>query len=270
MEEEVEFRFLDYLEEFRWHLIRSLIAVIGFTIFSFMFIRWIFENIILAPAKLDFPTFAYMCRLGHLTGMEDSLCVTQLPFIIQSRDMTGQFMMSITASFVLGLILAFPYLIWEIWNFIKPAMEKRQRKFSKRVGLVGALLFFLGVLFGYYLLCPMTIWFLANYTISNVISNEFDITSFVSTISGLVLGCGLLFEFPIVIYFLSKMGIVTPKLMRKYRRHSIVVILVLAAVITPTADPFTLTLFALPLYLLFEISIMTSSIVEKKHAAEDL
>lgn len=262
------FSILDTLEDLRWHFIRSLMLMVILAVLSFFYISWIFDHIIFAPAKLSFPTFQYMCQLGQLTGMED-LCVTELPFIIQSRNMMGQFMMSVTASFVIGIILSFPYIIWEVWRFIKPAMDKKNRKFSKGTVFVASLLFFLGVFFGYYLLCPMTVWFLANYSISNLISNEFDITSFVSTIAGLVLGCGLLFEFPLVVYFLSKIGIVTPQLMRKYRKHSIVVILILAAVITPTADPFTLTLFSLPLYLLFEISILTSAAVAKNQALED-
>ena len=262
-----EIGFLDHFEKLRWHLIRSLLAVGTFTILSFVFIRWIFDHIIFAPAQLTFPTFKYMCRLSQLTGVED-LCITDLPFIIQSRNMTGQFMMSVTASFAIGIIVAFPYIIWEFWRFIKPGMIEREIKLSKGAILAVSLLFFLGVFFGYYLLSPMTVWFLSTYSINDAISNEFDITSYVSTIASLVIGCGLLFEFPIVVYFLSKIGIVTPQLMRKYRKHSVVAILVLAAVITPTADPFTLTLISLPLYLLFEISVFTSAVVMKRNLQE--
>lgn len=260
---------LDNLESLRWHIIRSLIAIVTFTIVAFSFIGWIFDRIIFAPAKMDFPSFKYMCQLGQLTGMEDALCVASLPFKIQSRNMTGQFMMSITASFVIGLILAFPYIVWEIWRFLKPAIGVKEQKLSKSGALVVALLFFLGILFGYYLLCPMSVWFLATYSISDVIVNEFDIASYVSTITGLVIGCGLLFQFPVVIYTLSKIGIVTPHLMRKYRKHSIVAILILGAIITPTADPFTLTLISLPLYLLFEISVITSSVVMKRRIRDE-
>jgi sec-independent protein translocase protein TatC len=270
MSEEKEMTFLDHLEELRWHFIRAALAVVVFMIAAFFYVSWIFENILFAPAKVDFVTFKYMCQLGEWVGMKDGLCVTDLPFLVQSRNMTGQFMMSLTASFVIGLIVAFPYVVWEFWSFIRPGLETKERKFSRGAVSAVSLLFLLGVFFGYYLLSPMTIWFLATYSISDMIVNEFDITSYVSTITSLVIGCGLLFQFPVVIYFLSKVGIVTPQLMRHYRKHSVVAILVLGAVITPSADPFTLTVISLPLYLLFEISIFTSAIVvrNKKKAEE--
>jgi sec-independent protein translocase protein TatC len=264
MSEEKEMTFLDHLEELRWHVIRALLAVIILTVTAFIFIREIFEYIVFAPAKITFPTFKYMCELGKLTGMEATLCVSDLPFMVQSRNMTGQFMMSITASFVVGLIIAFPYVVWEFWRFIRPGLELKERKFSNGAVFAVSFLFILGILFGYFLLCPITIWFLSTYSISPLVKNEFDITSYVSTTSSLVLGCGILFQFPVVIYFLSKIGLVTPQLMRKYRRHSIVGIIVLGAIITPSADPFSLTVISLPLYLLFEIGILTSAIVVRK------
>lgn len=262
-----EMGFLYHFEALRWHLIRSLLAIGVFTILAFVYIPWIFDHIIFAPAKLEFPTFKYMCQLSQWTGVKD-LCITELPFKIQSRNMTGQFMMSVTASFVIGIIVAFPYIAWEFWRFIKPGLIEREIKISRGATFAISLLFFLGIFFGYYLLSPMSVWFLSTYSISDAIVNEFDITSYVSTIASLVIGCGILFEFPVVIFFLSKIGIVTPQLMRKYRKHSVVVILILAAVITPTADPFTLTLISLPLYLLFEISVLTSSIVTKRNLEE--
>lgn len=264
MSDEKEMTFLDHLEELRWHVIRALLAVVIFTIGAFIYVREIFDYIVFAPAKLDFPSFKYMCQLGELVGMTESLCITELPFKIQSRNMTGQFMMSLTASFVIGLIASFPYVVWEFWRFVKPGLETKERKFSKGAVSAISFLFLLGILFGYYFLCPITIWFLSTYSISSVIVNEFDITSYVSTMSGLVLGCGLLFQFPVVIYFLTKIGIVTPQLMRNYRKHSIVGILILGAIITPSADPFSLTVISLPLYLLFEISIFTSALVVRR------
>ncbi len=269
MAEEKEMAFLDHLEELRWHVVRAVAVVFICMIAAFIFVPWIFENIVFAPAKLDFPAFKYMCELGKLTGLEE-LCVTELPFKIQSRNMTGQFMMSLTAAFVIGLIVSFPYVVWELWSFVKPGLQTKERKFSKGAVFAVSFLFLLGVGFGYYILSPMTIWFLATYSISPMIVNEFDITSYVSTLASLILGCGLLFQFPMVIYFLSKVGIVTPQLMRKYRKHSIVVILVLGAIITPSGDPFSLTVISLPLYMLFEISIYISSVVvRRKQKAEE-
>ena len=267
MSEEKEMAFLDHLEELRWHVVRSVSVIFIMMIGAFVYIREIFDYIIFAPAKIDFPAFSYMCKLGKLTGLNE-LCVSSLPFKIQSRNMTGQFMMSLTAAFVIGLIVAFPYVAWELWRFVKPGLQSKEVKYSKGAVFAVSFLFLIGILFGYYILSPMTIWFLATYSISDLISNEFDITSYVSTISSLVLGCGLLFQFPMVIYFLSKVGIVTPQLMRKYRKHSIVVILILGAVITPSGDPFSLTVISLPLYVLFEISIYISSIVVKNKLKE--
>lgn len=269
MSEEKEMTFLDHLEELRWHVIRALLAVVILTIAAFWKIEWIFQNIVFAPAQLSFPTFKYMCDLGNFVGMPEALCVTDLPFIVQSRNMTGQFMMSITGAFVIGLIVAFPYVIWELWSFIRPGLENKERKFSKGAVVAISTLFILGVLFGYYLLCPVTIWFLSTYSISPLIRNEFDITSYVSTTSSLVLGCGILFQFPVIIYFLTKVGLVTPQIMRKYRKHSIVIILVLGAIITPSADPFSLTVISLPLYILFEISIFTSALVLRRKRKEE-
>ena len=268
MSDEKEMSFLDHLEELRWRVVRASIAMLVFMILSFLFIREIFDLVVLAPAKIDFPTFKWMCSLAELTGFND-LCVTELPFKLQSRNMTGQFMMSLTASFVIGLICAFPYLAWELWSFVKPGLKSTERKYSRGAVAAISFLFALGIAFGYYILSPMTIWFLSTYSISDIIVNEFDITSYVSTIASLVLGCGVLFQFPMVVYFLSKIGIVTPELMRKYRKHSVVVILILGAVITPSGDPFSLTVISLPLYILFEISIYISSVVVRNKLKEE-
>jgi sec-independent protein translocase protein TatC len=244
--------------------VRSVAAMFIFMIVAFANLEWIFKYIILAPAQVSFPTFKYMCQFGQFVGLGDSLCITELPFTLQSRNMMGQFMMSLTSSFVIGLIIAFPYVAWESWSFIRPGLETKERKYSKGAVAAISFLFMLGISFGYYILCPMTIWFLSTYSISDMIVNDFDITSYISTITGLILGCGLLFEFPVVIYFLSKVGIVTPELMRKYRKHSVVVILILGAIITPSGDPVSLTVISLPLYVLFEISILVSSIVARQ------
>lgn len=260
---EKEMTFLDHLEELRWHVIRAVLSIIVLMIVAFCFIEPIFDNVVFAPAQLDFIFFKWMCNLGDLTGA-DSLCVTELPFKVQSRNMTGQFMMSITASFVIGLVVAFPYVIWELWSFVRPGLETKERKFSKGAVFAISSLFLVGVAFGYFVLSPMTIWFLSTYQVSKFIVNEFDITSYVSTVASLVLGCGLLFQFPVVIYFLTKIGMVTPNLMRAYRRHAVVAIIVLGAIVTPSADPFSLTIISLPLYFLYEISIFTSVVVLRK------
>jgi sec-independent protein translocase protein TatC len=270
MSDEKEMSFLDHLEELRWHVVRAVAAIFICSIVGFVFVEWIFDHILFAPSRIDFPTFKWMCELGKLVGAEDSLCAKPFTFTVQSRNMTGQFMMSITASFVIGLIVAFPYVFWQLWSFVKPGLYQKEKSSSRGAVTAVSFLFGLGVLFGYYVLSPMTIWFLSTYKISDQIVNQFDITSYVSTVVGMVLGCGLLFQFPVAVYFLTKIGMLTPQFMRQFRKHAIVGIVITSAIITPSSDPFTLMLVALPLYMLFEISIFVSAIeVKRKKKQED-
>jgi sec-independent protein translocase protein TatC len=269
LNEEKEMSFLDHLEELRWHVVRALVAVVIVTIAAFIAAPWIFQNIIFAPARVDFPTFKALCAFGQWIGTEEGLCVKEIPFKVQSRFMTGQFTMHILAAFIIGFIVSFPYVVWEIWRFVQPGLYSKERKYSRGAVASISLLFITGVLFGYYVLAPLMISFLANYQISDMIVNEFDITSYVSTIVGVVFGCGLLFQLPVVMYFLTKIGIVTPGFLRQYRKHSIVIILIVGAIVTPSADPFSQALIALPLYLLYEISILISAGVVKKQAQEE-
>jgi sec-independent protein translocase protein TatC len=257
-----EMPFLEHLEELRWHIIRAMIAIFIFTIFAFFSAPWIFENIIFAPAKADFPTFQWICKLGQIFG-SNALCIDVIPFKIQSRQMTGQFSMHIMASFVIGIVLSFPYVVWEIWSFIKPGLYTKERTGSRGAVTAISFLFLTGISFGYYVIAPMMVYFLATYSISDVIVNEFDITSYVSTVVTLVLGAGLLFQLPVIIYFLTKVGILSPSLLRQYRRHSIVGILIVAAIVTPP-DIISQVLISVPLYVLFEISIVIASRVEKE------
>lgn len=271
--QEKEMSFLEHLEELRWHVVRSLVAVLVFTIGAFIEAPWIFQNIIFAPARIDFPTFTWMCKLGHFFGSGDALCVKEIPLKIQSRFMTGQFSMHIISSFVMGIVIAFPYITWELWRFIKPGLYIREKNSSRGAVAAISFLFLTGVLFGYYVMSPIMISFLANYQISDMISNEFDITSYVGTIVGVVFGCGLLFQLPVVIFFLTKIGIVTPSFLRTYRKHAVVIILIIGAIVTPTADPLSQSLISVPLYFLYEISIVISAMVvrqKEKAEAEEL
>lgn len=265
---EKEMSFIAHLEELRWHVVRALSAVLIFTIAAFVIAPWVFEHIIFAPARVDFPTFKMLCRLGTALGSEEAFCVEEIPFKLQNRTMTGQFTMHIMASFIIGLIMAFPYIVWELYRFIKPGLYSHERKYSRGAVAAVSFLFLSGVLFSYYILCPIMISFLANYQVSDMISNEFDISSYVGTIVALLLGTGLLFQMPMIILFLTNIGVVTPKSLRKKRKHAIVTILVLGAIITPTADPLSQSLIAIPLYFLYEISIMISLGVEKRKLKE--
>lgn len=259
MSEEKEMSFLDHLEELRWHVVRSVGAIFICMILAFIFTKEIFEYVIFAPSEVDFITFRWLCQLGTSVGV-DGLCITEIPMKIQSRYFMGQFTMQLTSSFVIGLCVAFPYVVWELWSFVKPGLYNKERKGSRGAVFSISTLFLLGISFGYFILSPMTIAFFANYSISPRISNEFDITSYVSTITILVLSCGILFQLPVVIFFLTKVGIVTPALLRSYRKHAVVAILVIGAVITPSSDPLSLSLISIPLYVLYEISIFISRV----------
>jgi len=268
MSTEKEMSFLDHLEELRWHIVRSIAAIMIFMLLSFFFTPWIFHNIIFAPTRIDFPTFKWLCKLGDLTGATDALCAKPFPFKIQSRNMTGQFTMQILSSFVIGFIISFPYVFWEIWRFIKPGLRQTEKKNSSGAVFAVSFLFLLGISFGYFILCPMMTWFFSTYSISDVIVNEFDITSYVSTFIALVFGSGLLFQMPVVVYFMTRVGLLTPKFMRTYRRHAIIIILIIGAIVTPP-DPLSQVLISLPLFLLYEISIFISAYVMRQKGKEE-
>jgi sec-independent protein translocase protein TatC len=258
--------FLEHLEELRWHLVRSVIAIAIFAIAAFVLKNFIYHEVILGPSRAEFYTFRMLCKLSEALNTT-ILCVEDLPFTIQSRQMTGQFTMHISYAFIIGLICSFPYVFWEIWRFISPGLYPNERNAARGATFFVSLLFLLGILFGYYIISPLSINFLANYQLDPSIINEFDIISYVSTLSMLVLASGIMFQLPIVIYFLSKAGLVTPALMKPYRRHAIVVILIISAIITPP-DLISQLLIALPLIILYQISILISRVVlsKKSHA----
>lgn len=265
---EKEMSFIDHLEELRWHLIRAFIAIFVVSIAAFVAVDFVFNTLILGPAKPDFWTFRMLCKLGDAINSE-ALCIKDIPFKIQSRQMTGQFTMHITSSFVIGIIAAFPYVFWEFWRFISPGLHMNEKAISRGAVFSVTLLFSMGILFGYYVMAPLSVNFLANYQVSELIYNEFDITSYVGTVATLVLGSGILFQLPIVVYFLSKVGIITPELMRTYRRHAIVVILILGAVLTPP-DPLSQILISIPLFGLYQFSIFISAAVHRKQRKKEL
>ncbi|REE00402.1 twin-arginine translocase subunit TatC [Marinoscillum furvescens] len=266
IEDEVEMTFLDHLEELRWHLIRSLIAIMIFAVGAFVAKTLVFHTIILGPSRVDFWTYDMLCKLSEMLK-SPALCIEKLPFIIQSRKMTGQFSMHVTSSFVIGIICAFPYAFWEVWRFIKPGLYPRERKAARGATFYVSLLFIMGVMFGYFIVTPISINFLSNYQLDPTILNEFDIISYVSTVITLVLACGILFQLPIVVFFLTKAGLITPELLKTYRRHAIVVILILGAMLTPP-DPFSQILIAIPLLGLYQVSILISRRVINRAARE--
>ena len=259
---EKEMSFLDHLEELRWHIIRSLASIMVFAVAAFIFRDFIWHNIILAPSRVDFWTYKFFCRLGTLTG-SNGFCIDELPFIIQNRRMTDQFTMALTSSFVIGLIVAFPYAFWEIWRFVKPGLYKNEKQLSRGAVFFVTLLFLTGISFGYYMVAPISINFLSNFSLDASISNEIDLTSYVSTVLMMVLACGIMFQLPIVVFFLTKAGVITPSFLKTYRKHSIVVILALSALLTPP-DVMSQMLLSLPMFILYEVSILVSSMIKRK------
>ncbi len=266
---QAEMSFLDHLEAFRWHIVRSFAAILVFSLAAFASKEFVFGTLILGPSRPDFWFYQMACQFGQAVANSTAFCIDELPFIIQSRKMTGQFTMHITSSFVIGIIVAFPYFFWEMWRFISPALYSNEKQYTRGATFFVTLLFMTGVLFGYYIVTPISVNFLANYQVDPSVLNEFDITSYVGTVTMLVLACGLMFQLPMVIYFMTKAGILNPTLLRKYRKHSIVVILILGAVITPP-DPISQMLISLPIMLLYEISITISSIVYKRKQKKEL
>ena len=261
--------FLDHLEELRWHLIRSLIAIVVISVLAFLAKDIVFGQIIMGPAKPDFWTFRMLCKAAAELE-RPGLCIDELPFIIQSRKMTGQFTMHITSSMVIGLIVSFPYVFWEMWSFIAPGLHRHEKNVASGAVFWVSLLFTIGILFGYFVISPLSVNFLSHYQVDPTVQNEFDIISYVSTISMLILAAGILFQLPIVVYFLTKIGFITPSIMRTYRKHAIIVILVLGALLTPP-DPISQVLIAIPLLILYQFSILISArVVRRMEKQEEL
>jgi sec-independent protein translocase protein TatC len=258
-----EMSFFDHLEELRWHLFRSVVVVLVFAITAFLFKRIVFEVIIMGPKDPGFITNDLLCRLGHHL-QKDILCINAFPLEIINTSMTGQFLTHIRISMIGGFILAFPYIIFEIWKFVKPALYSQEKKSAGYSVLAVNLLFFLGVLIGYFLIVPLSINFLGKYNVSQNVNNLINLTSYISNISSICFAAGIVFELPVLTYFLSKIGVITPQFMRKYRRHSFIVILILSSILTPP-DVMSQMLIALPLVLLYEFSIgISKRVVNKK------
>jgi sec-independent protein translocase protein TatC len=262
-----EMSFLDHLEELRWHLIRSFLAICIGAILAFIFKNIIFDHIILAPRSPEFWTNRVLCELGKKLG-NLSLCINSIPLEIISVKMAGQFSMHVTVSLIAGLILAFPYVFWEFWRFIAPALHSKEKRYSRGAVFTSSFLFLTGVLFGYYLIVPFTISFLGTYSVSAEVSNKINLISYVGTVTSVVLAAGIIFELPILVFFLTKIGLVTPEFLRKFRKHSIVVIFIIAAIITPP-DVVSQTLCAIPLLVLYEVSIFVSVGVVRRKKKDD-
>jgi sec-independent protein translocase protein TatC len=258
-----EMSFLDHLEELRWLLIRSTLAIIIMAGIVYSISDYIFDTIIFGPTNANFLTYRFFCDASHYLGFADSICITELPFTIQNTSMEGQINVFVWTCITAGFILAFPFILWELWKFISPALYDSEKKNAKLFIFVASILFFLGVLFGYFVIVPMSINFVATFKVSEIVKNEFNLESYIGMIKTSVIAAGLFFELPIIIYFLTRLGLVTPTFLRNTRKYAIVIILIIAAIVTPP-DVVSQITVTIPMVLIYEASIFISAFVVKK------
>lgn len=268
---EGEMTFMDHIDVLRWHLMRSVIAWLVAAITIFVFVDWIYDNIILAPSSENFVTYSALCRFSHWLGIGDSLCMPPVKISFLVTEVNGTFTSALNIAMIGGIIVAFPYIFWELWRFIKPALSAKERRYARGSIFWVSLCFFTGVAFGYYLLAPFTFNFLATFTLgkSGAIKYSPSINDYVDTLSNLLLGCGIAFELPILAFVLAKIGIISSAFLKKTRKYAFVIILIVAAIITPSPDWTSQTLVAIPLLLLYWISEFLVSRVDKKRAKEE-
>ncbi len=263
-----EMSFLDHLEELRWLLVRSSAAILVMACVTYFFSDYIFDTIIFGPTNVDFVTYRFFCDVSHYLGFADTICITELPFIIQNTSMEGQVNIFVWTCITAGFILAFPFILWELWKFIGPALYEKEKKNAKLFVFMASILFFLGVLFGYFVIVPMSINFVATFTVSDVVKNEFNLESYIGMIKTSVIASGLFFELPIIIYFLTKFGLVTPDFLRNYRKYAVVIVLIIAAIVTPP-DVVSQITVSIPMLIIYEASILVSAFVVKKEKEND-
>ena len=254
-EYDAQMSFLEHLEALRWHLVRSVVAVVVGAIFSFINGRFIFDKILLGSTKPNFWTYQKMCELSQYLYQDDRICINEMDFKLQALDIQEHFYQHFMIAIIGGLIIAVPYILFEIYRFIKPALKSTEKRYSGLVIGFASMLFFTGILFGYYILSPISVNFLANYSLSPDIERNFKVSSVISFITMLTLGAGILFELPIVVYFLAKIGLLTAQNMKEYRRVALVIILVIAAIVTPP-DVASQLILSIPIMLLYEVGII--------------
>ncbi|MBP1663460.1 MAG: tatC [Bacteroidetes bacterium] len=252
---EKEFTFWEHLEALRWTILRSLgvVTVLLFVFFGFK--DFVFSKIILPPLNSDFYTYRLLCLLSEKLKMP-GLCPEDFSVQLINITLAGQFVTHITSSLIMALVLSMPYLLFEIWRFINPALYQHERKNISIIFLSSSFLFYLGALVSYFLIFPLTIRFLGTYQVSGLVTNQISIQSYMNALGILIFSLGIMFELPIVIYALNRIGLVSKKALKSFRKYAFVGILIIAAVITPTTDPFTMLVVALPIYLLYEVSIL--------------
>jgi len=247
--------------------VRSAAVIVVLAIAVFFYNDFVFDTVIFGPLQKDFISYKLLCQLGQKMGAGDVMCIDMSTPHLQTLAASEQFFTHMWIAFVGGLIIGFPYLLWEVWRFIRPALKESESSPVRFFVIVASILFLIGIGFGYYLLFPMSYNFLINYQLSSsgIVETNNTLDDYISLITTMTLVSGIIFEMPIIVYFLTRMMILTPNFMRKYRKYAVVVILIVAAVITPSPDVTSQMVVAIPMYLLYEISIFVSAYVMKKY-----
>lgn len=263
--------FIDHLEELRWHIMRMVIAALAMAGLIFAFQDEFFDYVILGPLNKNFVSYIVLCDFSHWVGMGDTICMPPPNVNLQATAFGTQFISSISIAFIGGFIIAFPYLFWELWRFIKPALSDKERKSARGAIFWVSLFFFTGAGFGYFILAPFTFSFLSNYQLGtlHLIKTIPTLDDYIDNLTNVTLGAGIAFELPVVSFVLSKIGILTPKFLRTYRKFAVVAILVIAAIITPSPDWMSQTIVFLPLFLLYELGILISARVYKQRLKDE-
>lgn len=258
--------FWDHLEELRWRIVKSVSSIVVLGIVAFLNRDILFDKIILGPSTSNFVTNRMLCKIAEKFSI-DGLCMNNLDLQIININMSGQFLIHLYISIVAGAVLAFPYILSQVWGFVKPALRSGETRQSHIAIAASSMLFFIGVIFSYYLIVPLTINFLGTYQVSETVANQISLNSYISTVVSVTFSVGLVFELPLFIYFLTKMGLVTPSFLKKNRKYMLVVLLVVSAIITPP-DVFSQIMVCIPLMGLYELSILLSQRVYEKQLKE--
>lgn len=264
--------FVDHLEELRWHIIRCLIAVVIIAIVIFLNIQWVFDNIISGPINPNFVSYKALCDFSHFLHLGDTLCLPPININMQTTTFGGQFFSSFTIAFMGGFIGAFPYIFWEIWRFVKPALKENETRNTRFIIFWVSFFFFLGAAFGYFILGPFTFNFLTTFNISslNLLVTKPTLTDYLDNLTNIILGCGIAFEMPVLSYLLTKIGLITPGFLRKSRKYAVVIILIISAIITPSPDWISQAIVFIPLFTLYEIGVIISARVDKTRKKKDI
>ena len=265
-DEDAEMSFIDHLEALRWHIVRSVAAVLVFAIAIFLNIDWIFDKVIMGPSQEGFISYKLFCAFSHKIGLSDSLCMPPISMNIQVTTVSGTFMSSISIAAVGGILAAFPYLCWEVWRFVKPALKEQELKHTRGIIFWISFFFFLGAAFGYFMLAPFTFNFLYNYSLGTqqILDYKPVLSDYLDSIIDITVGSGVAFELPMASWVLARMGLLTAGFLRSYRKYAYIALLVLAAIITPSPDWGSQMIVCIPLFLLYEISVIIAARVNKK------